>query len=282
MQKKYIIATSAAIVVLIAGALTYKVHAEKNNGVAAIVNGETVTVAEIKEVYDKNPQIKAQASFEDFYNQAIDVAVNGKLALQAATAAKIQESDAYKAQIAELQDEVARQVYMEQKVNERVTDEAIKQVYDDYVSKFESEKEVKAKHILVDTEEAAKEIIAKLDAKEASFDDLARQYSKDQPDLGYFTAKAMVPEFSAAAFGMKKGTYSKEPVKTEFGYHVILVEDVRDTKPLPLDSVKEQIRINLGQQAVAEIIKELNDNAQVEKFDLKGKKIEPKKVEEAK
>ncbi len=276
MQKKYIIATFAAVVVLIAGAMTYKVHAEKNKGVAAVVNGETVTVAEIKEVYDKNPQIKAQASFEDFYNQAIDVAVNGKLALQAATAAKIQESEAYKAQIAEMQDEVARQVYMEQRVSERVTDEAVQKVYDDYVSKFESEKEIKAKHILVETENEAKDIIAKLEAKEASFDELARKFSKDQSDLGYFTAKVMVPEFSKAAFALDKGAYSKTPVKTEFGYHIILVEDIRDTKPLPLENVKEQIKINLGQQAVAEIIKELNDNAQVEKFDLNGKKIEAK------
>ncbi len=276
MQKKYIIATFAAVVVLIAGAMTYKVHAEKNKGVAAVVNGETIAVAEIQEVYDKNPQIKAQASFEDFYNQAIDVAVNGKLALQAATAAKVQETEAYKAQLAELQDEVARQVFMEQKVNERVTDEAVQKVYDDYVSKFESEKEIKAKHILVATEQEAKDIIAKLEAKEASFDELARKFSKDQSDLGYFTEKVMVPEFSKAAFALKKGEYSKAPVKTEFGYHVILVEDIRDTKPLPLENVKEQIKVNLGQQAVAEIIKELNDNAQVEKFDLNGKKIEAK------
>lgn len=276
MQKKYIFATSAAIVILLAGALTYKVCAEKNNGVAAIVNGETIAVSEIKDVYDKNPQLKAQTSFEDFYNQAIDVAVNGKLALQAATAAKVQESEAYKNQLKELKDELARQVYMEQKVSERVTDEAVKKIYDEYVSQFTSEKEIKAKHILVDSEEKAKEIIAKLDAKEATFDELARQYSKDQPDLGYFTAKAMVPEFSNAAFALAKGQYSKEPVKTEFGYHVILVEDIRDTKPLPLENIQDQIKINLGQQAVIEIIKELNDTANVEKFDLKGKKIEAK------
>ena len=276
MQKKYIFATSAAIVILLAGALTYKVCAEKNNGVAAIVNGETIAVSEIKNVYDKNPQLKAQTSFEDFYNSAIDIAVNGKLALQAATAANVQESEAYKNQLAELKDELARQVYMEQKVSERVTNEAVKKVYDEYVSKFESEKEIKAKHILVDSEDLAKEIIAKLDAKEATFDELARQYSKDQPDLGYFTAKAMVPAFSDAAFALAKGQYSKEPVKTEFGYHVILVEDVRDTKPLPLENIQDQIKINLGQQAVVAIIKELNDDAVVEKFDLKGKKIENK------
>lgn len=276
MQKKYIIATSAALVILIAGAFTYKVYAEKNEGVAAIVNGETITVAEIKSTYEQNPQIKAQVPFEEFYNHALDVVVNSKLALQAATAAHVQESELYKKQLEELKDEVARQVYLEQKVEAKVTDEEIKKVYDDYVAKFESEKEVKAKHILVDSEDLAKEIIAKLESGEEKFEDLALKYSKDQPDLGYFTANVMVPEFSEAAFKMDKGSYSKEPVKTEFGYHVILVEDVRDTKPLPLENIQEQIRMNLSQQVVAEVIKELNDNAKVEKFDLNGKKIEAK------
>ena len=83
----------------------------------------------------------------------------------------------------------------------------------------------------------------------------------------------MVPEFSDAAFSMEKGTISTEPVKTEFGYHVIFVEDTRDTKPLPYENVADQIKANLSQQAVAEIIENLNTNAQVEKYDLNGKKI---------
>lgn len=274
MQKKYIFSTTAALVVLIAGALTYKVYAQKNNGIAAVVNGEQITVAEIEEAYNQNPQIKAQVPFEEFYNHALDVMINSKLALQAADKDNIQATPEYQKQLAEVQNEVARQIYMEKQVNEKVTDADIQKVYDEYVSKFEGEKEVKAQHILVDTEDLAKEIIAKLDNGE-KFIDLARQYSKDQPDLGYFTANAMVPEFSAAAFKMEKGTYSKEPVKTEFGYHVILVEDIRDSKPLPLENIREQIKMSLGQQAVAEIIKELHDNAQIEEYDLNGKKIEP-------
>ncbi|MBP5352653.1 MAG: peptidyl-prolyl cis-trans isomerase [Alphaproteobacteria bacterium] len=274
MQKKYVFATTAALVVLIAGAFTYKVSAEKNNGVAAVVNGEKITVAEVREAYDQNPQLHAQVTFEDFYAHALDVIVNGKLALQAATAANIQASPEYQKQLALVQDEVARQVYIEQQVNAKVTDAEIRKVYDEYVANFKSEKEITAKHILVDDEAQAKEIIAKLDAKEASFVELAQKYSKDQPDLGSFTAEMMVPEFSNAAFAMEKGTYSKEPVKTEFGYHVILVEEIGETKPLEFDAVKEQIKANLSQQAVAEIVKELNDKAQIEKFDLEGKKME--------
>lgn len=273
MQKKYIFATTAAVVVLLAGAFTYKVYAEKNNGVAAVVNGEQITVADIKEAYEQTPQIKNQVSFEEFYNRALEVMINSKLALQAATAANVQASQEYQKELAAMQDDLARKVYIDQQLAAKVTDAEIKKVYDEYVANFKSEKEIKAKHILVDNEDLAKEIIEKLNKKSAKFDDLAKQYSKDQADLGYFTAEAMVPEFSDAAFAMKKGTFSQKPVKTEFGYHVILVEDVRDSKPLPFENVAEQIKGTLSQQAVAQVVADLHKNAQIEKFDLNGKKI---------
>ena len=276
MQKKYLLATSAIVVVLLAGAATYKVWAEKNNGIAAVVNGEQITVAEIKEAYDENPQIKAQVPFDEFYSRALDVIVNGKLALQAATKANVQASAEYQKELAQMQEDLARKVYIDQQVEARVTDEEVKKFYDEYVKNFKSVKEIKAKHILVDTEDLAKEIIAKLD-KKAKFDDLAREYSKDQPDLGYFTEEMMVPEFSSVAFAMEKGTYSKEPVKTEFGYHVIYVEDIRDTKPLELSAIEPQIKSNLAQKAVDDVIADLHENAQIEKFDIEGNKIkEPK------
>lgn len=273
MKKKYVFAATAAVVVLLAGAFTYKVYAERNNGVAAVVNGEQITVAEVKEAYEGTPQIKTQVSFEEFYNRALEVMINSKLALQAATAANVQASAEYQKELAVMQDDLARKVYIDQQLTKKVTDEEVKKVYDEYVANFKSEKEVKAKHILVDTEDLAKEIIEKLNKKSAKFDDLAKQYSKDQADLGYFTAEAMVPEFSEAAFAMKKGTFSQKPVKTEFGYHVILVEDIRDSKPLAFEAVAEQIKGNLSQQAVGQIVAELHQNAQIEKFDLKGKKI---------
>lgn len=279
MQKKYLLATSAAIVVLVAGAVTYKVWAEKNNGIAAVVNGEKIAVSEIQEAYDANPQIKAQIPFEDFYSRALDVIVNGKLALQAATKANVQASAEYQKELAQMQEDLARKVYVDQQVAAKVTDEEVKKFYDEYVKNFKSVKEVKAKHILVDSEDLAKEIIAKLDKKE-KFDDLAREYSKDQPDLGYFTEEMMVPEFSAAAFAMEKETYSKEPVKTEFGYHVIYVEDSRDSKPLDLEMIEPQIKANLAQQAVDSIIADLRAEAQIEKYDLDGKKIKEETDEE--
>jgi peptidyl-prolyl cis-trans isomerase C len=272
MKKKYIFATSAALVVLIAGAF-YTVYAQKNNGIAAVVNGEEITVAEVKDAYEQNPQIKSQVSFEEFYARALDNIINAKLALQAATSANIQATPEYQQQLASLQDDLASQVYINKKVSEKVTEEDIKKVYDEYLANFKAEKEIKAQHILVDDEATAKDIIAKLDKKESTFAELALKFSKDQPDLGYFTAEMMVPEFSDAAFAMEKNSYSKEPVKTEFGYHVIFVEDIRDTKPLPLEKVQDQIKNNLYQQAFVEIVKDMVKEADIEKYDLNGKKI---------
>ena len=130
---------------------------------------------------------------------------------------------------------------------------------------------------MVDTEEKANEVIAKL-KKGEDFEKLASQYSKDQvADLGYFIKEMMVPEFSKAAFSMNKGEYSKTPVKTEFGYHVILVDDARASKPLELKEVEAQLKNMVTQKVVAEIFEELRNSAKIEKYTLEGEEITEKK-----
>ena len=109
--------------------------------------------------------------------------------------------------------------------------------------------------------------------KGAKFDDLAKKYSKDEADLGYFTKNMMVPEFGEAAFSMKKGQYSENPVKTKFGFHVIIVDDIRDAKPQSLDEVRPQIEEMLTQQSLADIVDELEKNAKVVKYDFDGKEM---------
>ena len=279
MQKKYIISASAVVVLAVVAAFSFKACAGANT-VAARVNGEVITVDEIKKAYEANPQIMEQVPFEEFYAKAVDVFVNGKLLYQAATQAKVEDTESYKDQLKSASEDIARKVYLEQIVEGKVNDAAIKDFYENqYLKNFESKKEVKAKHILVDDEATAKEVIQKLD-KGGDFDKLAKEYSKDQADLGYFTEDIMVPEFSKAAFAMEKGTYSKEPVKTQFGWHVILVEDARNAEPLPQKDIEPQIRNLLTQQAIAETFDGLSGNAQIEKFDIRGKKMPNKPAEE--
>jgi len=279
MQKKYLLAGSAAVVVLaVAAFFACKVNAQKNVGIAARVNGEVISVDEIRKGYADNPQIAAQVPFNEFYEKAVDVFVNGKLLYQAATKANIQETPEYKDQLKTAMEDLARKVYLEKTVEEKVNDAAVQKFYnDEYVAKFESKKEMGAKHILLDDEKTAKEVIEKLN-KGGNFDKLAKEYTKDNTvDLGYFTEDLMVPEFTAAALALKVGEYTKTPVKTQFGYHIILLQDVRDSKPLPLKELEPQIKNILSQQIIAETFDTLHNEGSIEKFDLNGKKMpEPK------
>ncbi len=275
MQKKYILTTAVAIVVVAVAAFgTFKVYAEKNAGVAARVNGEVISIEDIKKGYEANPQIVAQVPFDQFYPKAVDIYVNGTLLYQAASAANIQETPEYKEQLKVVQEDLARKLYLEQIVKEKVNDAAVKDFYDNtYIKNFESKKEVKAKHILVTDEKTAKEVLTKLN-EGGNFDELANEYTKDSSvELGYFSEDIMVPEFTKAAFALKAGEYTKEPVKTQFGYHIILTEDFRDSQPLPIQDVEPQIRNMMTQKVVAETFDNLYKNGKIEKYDLDGKKL---------
>lgn len=282
MKKKYIIGATAVVIIaglVAAGAV--KVHAQKNVGVAAKVNGEIVSVEEIKRGYEANPQIAAQVPFEEFYEKAVDIFVNGKLLYQAATKAQVEETPAYKEQLQAAKEDLARKVYLEQIVEAQVTPEAVQKFYDEeYVKKFESKKEMSAKHILLEDEKTAKEVIKKLNDG-GDFDKLAKEYTKDRTvELGYFTEDLMVPEFSKAAAELEKGAYTKEPVQTQFGWHVIMLEDVRDSSPLSLEELEPQIKNMLSQNIVAETFDKLIKDAEIEKYDLKGNKLKEASSEE--
>ncbi len=265
MQKKYL----ALVVMGVSAAFVSNALAAGKDGVAAVVNGEKITVAEVKKAYNDNPEIKEKVKFDEFYPKAVDIFVNSKLVSQAADKEKIKESKEYKEQLETMKDELANKIYIERQVKKKVSDEEVKKLYGDYKKSFKPEKEVKAKHILVDNEKTAKEVIQKLQ-KGAKFDKLAKEYSKEPADLGYFTKNIMVPEFGEAAFSMKKGEYSKTPVKTQFGYHIIKVEDIRDTKPLELKKVEPQLKAMLSQSAVAGVFQDITSKAKIEKYDLKG------------
>ncbi|HEU0117534.1 MAG TPA: peptidylprolyl isomerase, partial [Alphaproteobacteria bacterium] len=167
------------------------------------------------------------------------------------------------------------EVYLHKTIQPKITDAKIKERYDQMVAKFKPEDEVRARHILVPTEDEAENIIKQL-KDGADFAKLAEEKSKDTQsaknggDLGYFPHDAMVKPFADAAFAMKAGDVSDKPIKTEFGYHVIKVEDKRKSAPAPLSDVKEQIGNELGMEMTADLIKSLEAKAKVERFDPNG------------
>ena len=150
-----------------------------------------------------------------------------------------------------------------------VTEEMLKAEYDRIKATI-SGTEYKASHILVEKESEAKEIIAKLKKDPGAFAKLAMEKSKDPGskvkggDLGWFDVKGMVPEFGAALTKLEKGKFTEEPVKTQFGYHVILLEDSRPIEAPPLDQVKPQLSQQLQQQSVKKELDALKAKARIE------------------
>ena len=159
-------------------------QAEGKDGVAAIVNGEKITVKEMKQGYEDNAPIKEQVSFPKYYEKALDIYVNGKLLYQAAVADGVTETPEYARAVKAMKEDLARNMYIDKFAKKKVTESETKKLYKDYKKTFKDQKEAHAKHILVDTESEAKSIIAKL-KKGEKFDDLAKKYSKDPvADLG--------------------------------------------------------------------------------------------------
>ena len=195
------------------------------------------------------------------------------LVAKAAEAKKVADQKDFKSRLAFNRNKLLMETLLQSEGKAAVTDEAMHKVYDDAVKQMASEQEVRARHILVATEDEAKAILAEI-KKGTDFAELARQKSKDPGaaaeggDLGYFSKDQMVPEFAEVAFKLEKGQIS-DPVKTQFGWHVIKVEDKR-TKPAPdFDQVKDQIETFVVRKAQADFIAKLRDGAKIERLDKK-------------
>lgn len=244
--------------------------------VLATVNGENIMKKDVLEAIKTLP-IK-DAKVEEVYGLVVDQVINEKLIDAATKTAKIEESEDFKKRLDIIRSQLVKQIYLENAVKDKISDKAVKAEYDKFKKENKGKEEIKARHILVPSEEEAKQAIKDLDGG-AKFEELATKRSsgpsaQNGGDLGYFAREDMLEEFSAAAFKLKKGEYTKEPVKTQFGWHVILVEDKRERKVPDLKEVEVAIKNKLGQDALKGLIDGLRAGAEIKRFDLDGKPIE--------
>jgi peptidyl-prolyl cis-trans isomerase C len=196
--------------------------------------------------------------------------IDMKIVAKAAEDKNVQDSDDFKKRMAFARNRLLMDSLLASEGKSATTDAAMKKVYDDASKQISGEEEVHARHILVPTEEEAKQVKAELD-KGADFAKLAKEKSKDPGasdggDLGFFTKDQMVPEFSKVAFSLDPGKIS-DPVKTQFGWHIIKVEEKRNRKPPAFDQVKEQIENYVTRKAQADYVAKLRESAKIERMD---------------
>ena len=247
-----------------------------DNAVVAIVNGYEIRASEVRMAFDdvigQLPNLPKKLR----YPFVVEFLVERHLLAQLANKEGVGESADYKRRLAAYQAKALRDSYLSQVITPKITEAEIRVVYDEEAKKVASTERVRARHILVATEKEAQTISEKL-AKGEKFEDLAKQYSLDGSkdyggDLGYFTAPEMVPAFSKAAFELKKGDVSA-PIKTDFGWHIIRLEDRKQGAAQPYDQVKAAIRNVLVRQKVQEALAGLKNVAKVEIVDPDLKKV---------
>jgi len=245
-------------------------RAADEDPVVARVNGVDIRESDLafaeEEIGGNMPTIPPEQKRDYLINYLVDVIVLS----QAAEKQKLGDRPDVKRRLAFDHNRLLMESLLQDAGKSALSDEAERKVYDEAVKQVKNEEEVHARHILVPTEDEAKAILAQLKGG-ADFATLAKEKSKDPGaaeggDLGYFTKEQMVPEFSEVAFKLGKGQLS-DPVKTQFGWHIIKVEDKR-TRPTPtFEQVKPQIENYVAHRAQAEMVENLRKSATVERLD---------------
>jgi len=251
-------------------------QAKTDDPVVARVNGKELHRSEVDAV-----QRSLAAQGQQMPPEAlVDRMVSGMLITEAGRKAKLQDDPEVKKKTEQYEDRLIQQTYISRAVEAAATDAKLHEQYDKFVKTQPGAEEVKARHILVATEDEAKAIIADL-GKGADFATVAKQKSTDPAkdtggDLGYFTRDSMVPEFADAAFKLGKGEYTKVPVHTQFGWHVIKVEDRRTAPPPSFEESKEELTNQIAREVIDAKVKALKDGAKVETFALDGSPLPAK------
>ena len=258
--------------------------ADAKDPVVAVVNGKEIHRTQVVEAYQTS-QFR-QVPLEMVYDQVLDFVVTGQLLLDQAHKAKLEDDPKVKDAVKNAESRILQQAFLAKRVDAEITEDAIKKRYDEIKKTSTGKEEVHARHILVKTEDAAKAVIADLKSG-TKFEDEAKVKTEDPSgkenggDLGFFAKEDMVPEFAEAAFKMKAGEVSQAPVKTQFGWHVIKVEERRVAPPPTYDEAKGSIKNELSQQAVQKVIEGLSKTAEVKRFDINGNVPAPKPADAA-
>lgn len=279
--------SSRLLKAVVFAALLNTVSAYSDNGQAnplvAKVNGMDIRKSdfdEFKQIFP--PELVKAAEEKDagkFHVTLVRQLVDLKLVIQEAKKLGLEKTPEVQEALKKITEQLIFKAYISDKLKNALTDEAVRKLYDEERKNMPKDaKETRARHIMVKDEKTAKDIIKKLD-EGADFQKLAREMSLDKAsgqeggDLGYFGKEDFIPEISQEAFGLAPGKYSKAPVKSPSGWHIIKVDDRRTAKPKSINEVENRLKAQIMEKETAAVMKNLRDKASIEIYDEKGQVI---------
>ena len=243
--------------------------------VVARVEGKPIYRREVILTFRSLPPKIRQRGLPDLYERVLEMLIERKMMTIYGRREKVHKTKAVKRRLKVAEDKIVREVYLDRLVKKYLTEKRVRAHYDDFVRRNPPQDEVRARHILLASEEKAKQVTAQALAGE-DFSALARNNSEGPSaprggDLGYFIKKEMVKPFSDAAFKLKKGEIAKAPVKTKFGWHIIKVEDRRKRKVPPYKDFKPRMRQEVWAKLAQDFVRQYRDQAKVQRFGFDGK-----------
>jgi peptidyl-prolyl cis-trans isomerase C len=246
--------------------------------VVAKVNGQPIHLSDLQDAVQGLPENLRGAPPQTLYPLLLDQLIDGRAIVAEARKSGLDKDPAVQRQMTDAADRALESAVLSKQVSPSITDAAVRARYDKDIAGKPGEEEVHAKHILVDSEDQAKKIIADLKGG-ADFAALAKQYSKDPTaaqqggDLGFFKKDEMVPEFANAAFALQPGQISPEPVHTQFGWHVILLVERRRAPAPTFEQARDELRQEMIKEGVKKAVAQARADVTVEKFNLDGSPI---------
>ncbi len=269
----YALAAALALVPLTASAQETQPDPGRDP-VVATVDGDDIRLSEVIDTRSQLPLQYQSMPIEAMFPGLVERLIDMRLVAREARANGLADDPDVRRELAQIENQIISRVFLTRRIDAMITEDVVQSRYDEHIAALPPDEEVSARHILLETEEDALAVIVRLQDG-ADFVELAAEESIGPSadrggDIGYFGRDNVVPEFADAAFALEPGQISEAPVESEFGWHVIKVDDRRPIAPPTLEEMREQLVTEISQQLIAELIDGLRDAATVERFNMDG------------
>lgn len=247
--------------------------------IAAKVNDHIISAKDVLIALEKLPEKIKEQPLPSIYPKLINELINQHLIAQQAYKEKLDQNRKVLSELNKIKEQIMAKFWLKNFLDKQVKKKNIEAFYKNYLKTFKVSKEFNASHILVKEKKTASEIIKKLNNK-SNFTDLAKQFSigpsgKNGGKLNWFGPGQMVQSFEEAAFALNKGQITQKPVQTKFGFHIIILNDIRESKPKKLSEIEQQIIKMIKKNSLLDLEKKLKKNQKIiiNKFEDVAKKV---------
>ena len=253
--------------------------------VVASVNGAKIYRSDVSAAHGQLPEQYRKQPIDQVFQPIVNQLIRTKILSVKARADKLDQTDNYKKRMVLIQERLLGEALLAKLIGKKVTDDLLRARYEKNSAQYPTKEEIRARHILVKTEDEANDLIKRLVAG-ADFANLATENSTGPSktrggDLDYFGRGQMVPQFEEAAFALAKGEFTQKPVRSPFGWHVIKVEDKRQSKPPSFEESRAKLGQEVSQEVAADLVKNLMENAKIERFEADGSAPRMRRIQPA-